>query len=136
MICRHPIFQKLFNATFFAKKGINRRSYYFAGLELLPLETLGLLMDAIVCGIDRWKSGRHEMVAFDAEVYRPVHAQSMAFLNKWVDEYRSAVHPVDLAKECRREILANARKLIEEPAAPVPTSRTMFPLHVFSKSSQ
>ncbi|KAJ6620724.1 hypothetical protein B0H10DRAFT_1945786 [Mycena sp. CBHHK59/15] len=108
-ICCHRIFQKLLNRAFFAKKGINRRSYYFAGKDLLPLETLGLLNNSIVCGIDRWKTGCYQMVSFDAEIYATVHEQSMVFLNAWVAEYTLDAHPVNLAEVCRREFLTKAR---------------------------
>ncbi|KAJ6619441.1 hypothetical protein B0H10DRAFT_2216736 [Mycena sp. CBHHK59/15] len=97
-INRHGIFQKVLNGAFFAKKGINQRSFYFAGQELLPLETLGLFQDAIVCGIDRWKTGRYQIVDFGADTYRCIHEQSMEFLNAWVAEYELDVHPVNLAE--------------------------------------
>ncbi|KAJ6565820.1 hypothetical protein DFH09DRAFT_462216 [Mycena vulgaris] len=57
IICHHPIFQKLLNTTFFAAKGINRRIYYFAGMQMLPVVTFGLLIDSVLCGIAWWKPG-------------------------------------------------------------------------------
>ncbi|KAJ6589611.1 hypothetical protein B0H19DRAFT_239672 [Mycena capillaripes] len=76
----HSIFQKLLNAVFFAKKGKNRRAHYFNDLEALPKQTFGLLMDATVCGIDRWKTGEHQMVPFEAEEYRPIHQEQCSLL--------------------------------------------------------
>ncbi|KAJ6611867.1 hypothetical protein B0H10DRAFT_1952754 [Mycena sp. CBHHK59/15] len=99
-IGRHKIFQKLLNATFFAKKGINRCLYYFKDDDLMPCETLGLFHDAIVCGIDRWKTGHYEVVPFVAETYGRLHEDSMVFVNAWVTEYASSVHPVNLAEAC------------------------------------
>ncbi|KAJ7129963.1 hypothetical protein C8R46DRAFT_1142795 [Mycena filopes] len=131
-IGRHRIFQKLLNAAFFAEKGINRRGFYFAGLNELPLETLGMFMDAVVCGIDRWKTGRHKTVAFDAEVYGRIHKDTMEFLEAWVAEYQNTLHPVNLAQECLRDLLTNARKLLTAPVEETPSRRGMFPIHVFS----
>ncbi|KAJ6471813.1 hypothetical protein C8R47DRAFT_744080 [Mycena vitilis] len=105
----HKIFQKLVNAAFFSKERKKRRSHYFDGLEALPRETFGLLMDAIVCGIDRWKTGEWEMVAFEAEVYRPIHRQSMIFIGKWIAEFDKDVYPENLAKARLREMLIKAR---------------------------
>ncbi|KAJ6573254.1 hypothetical protein B0H10DRAFT_2348949 [Mycena sp. CBHHK59/15] len=105
----HSIFQKLLNAAFFAKKGKNCRAHYFNGLESLPEQTFGLLMDATVCGIDRWKTGEHQMVAFEAEEYRPIHRESMQFIKDWMAEFSRDVYPVNLARERLREMLTNAR---------------------------
>ncbi|KAJ7767819.1 hypothetical protein B0H16DRAFT_1716729 [Mycena metata] len=131
-IGRHCVFQQLLNAAFFAEKGINRRAFYFAGMDELPLETFGLFMDAVVCGIDRYKTGRYKMVDFDAEHYAHIHKESMTFLRAWVSEYQKDVHPVNLAQECLRDLLTAARKLVEAPAEKNPSRRAMFPLHVFS----
>ncbi|KAJ7155094.1 hypothetical protein C8R46DRAFT_436457 [Mycena filopes] len=133
-IARHRIFQKLLNAAFFAEKGSNRRGFYFSGLNELPLETLGLLLDAVVCGIDRWQTGRHKIVNFDAEKYGRIHKDSMEFLEAWVAEYQQDIHPVNLAQECLRDLLTNARKLSVAPLEENPSRRGMFPLHVFSAS--
>ncbi|KAJ6544921.1 hypothetical protein B0H10DRAFT_1970008 [Mycena sp. CBHHK59/15] len=123
----HSIFQKLLNAAFFAKKGKNCRAHYFNGLESLPEQTFGLLMDATVCGIDRWKTGEHQMVAFEAEEYRPIHRESMQFIKDWMAEFSRDVYPVNLARERLREMLTNARKLSEAPAEPTKTRCSMFP---------
>ncbi|KAF8178297.1 hypothetical protein K438DRAFT_2179456 [Mycena galopus ATCC 62051] len=122
-IYKHKIFQQLLNAAFFASKGINRRSHYFRDVELLPYETLALLCDAIVCGIDRWKTGRYAVKgdSFNAETYGRLHEDSVTFLKAWVAEYTKDVHPVNLAEARLRELLTNARKLIDEPAAQVVT---------------
>ncbi|KAJ7429561.1 hypothetical protein B0H11DRAFT_1944596 [Mycena galericulata] len=131
-MCRNPIFQKLLNIVFFAKKGINRRSHYFKGDVLLPLETLGLLMDAVICGMDRWKTGQYELVDFDAEHYGRIHEDSMVFLRKWVKEY--AEHQVeDLAVELRTQMLTKARGLSNTPAEQPRPRRGMFPMGVFSQ---
>ncbi|KAJ7876961.1 hypothetical protein B0H13DRAFT_2347380 [Mycena leptocephala] len=117
---RHPVFQKLLNAAFFAPKGLNRRAFYFTGHDFLPPATLGFLMTAIVCGIDRYKIGRHEIVA------------SMQFIRKWIDEYDKDVYPANLAEERLREMLSKARKLSETPAKPDQNRRSMFPMDIFS----
>ncbi|KAJ7509475.1 hypothetical protein B0H11DRAFT_2216395 [Mycena galericulata] len=131
-MCRKLIFQKLLNIVFFAKKGINRRSHYFKGDVLLPLETLGLLMDAVICGMDRWKTGQYELVDFDAEHYGRIHEDSMVFLRKWVKEY--AEHQVeDLAVELRTQMLTKARGLSNTPAEQPRPRRGMFPMGVFSQ---
>ncbi|KAJ7743570.1 hypothetical protein B0H16DRAFT_1859527 [Mycena metata] len=134
-IGRHCVFQRLLNAAFFAEKGTKRRAFYFAGMDELPLETFGLFMDAVVCGIDRWKTGRHKVVDFDAEQYGRIHKDSMTFLQAWVSEYQRDVHPVNLAQQCLRDLLTNARKLVEVPAEKNPSRHAMFPLHVFSAQS-
>ncbi|KAJ7874876.1 hypothetical protein B0H13DRAFT_2551366 [Mycena leptocephala] len=103
---RHPVFQKLLNAAFFAPKGQNHRAFYFTGHDFLPPATLGFLMTAIVCSIDKYKTGRHEIVAFDSETYRPVYQASMQFIGKWIDEYTKDVYPVNLAEERLRECSA------------------------------
>ncbi|KAF7339033.1 hypothetical protein MVEN_01979500 [Mycena venus] len=135
-MCRHPIFQKLLIACFFAPKGINRRGFFFDGKDMLPLETLGLFMDAIICGIDRWKTARHTPIDFDAETYGGSgHEASMAFLKAWMAEYKAAVYPVNLAEACLREMLSNARKLCEIPSEEAPPRPSMFPMHVFSNTN-
>ncbi|KAJ6456240.1 hypothetical protein C8R47DRAFT_1165622 [Mycena vitilis] len=128
----HKIFQKLVNAAFFSKERKKRRSHYFDGLEALPRETFGLLMDAIVCGIDRWKTGEWEMVAFEAEVYRPIHRQSMIFIGKWIAEFDKDVYPENLAKARLREMLIKARKLSDVPAEPAKDRRSVFNMSLFS----
>ncbi|KAJ6464431.1 hypothetical protein C8R45DRAFT_1107330 [Mycena sanguinolenta] len=135
-MCRHPIFQKLFVACFFAPKGMNRRGFYFDGLDQVPLETMGLLMDAIICGINRWKTGRHTRIDFDAETYGGSgHESSMKFLKAWVAEYGAPLYPVNLAEACRRELLSNARQLSGEPSEEAPPCPSMFPMHVFSNAT-
>ncbi|KAJ7766419.1 hypothetical protein DFH07DRAFT_938778 [Mycena maculata] len=133
-MCRHPIFQKLLNIVLFAKKGLNRRSFYFDGMDLLPLETLGLMMDAMICGIDRWKTREHVVVDFSAEVYTPIHENSMKFLEAWVKEYVSELRPVDLAAELRSQMLTKARGLSKAPAEAAPIRREMFPMDLFSQT--
>ncbi|KAJ6552942.1 hypothetical protein B0H19DRAFT_1263378 [Mycena capillaripes] len=123
----HSIFQKLLNAAFFAKKGKNRRAHYFNDLEALPKQTFGLLMDATVCGIDRWKTGEHQMVPFEAEEYRPIHQESMQFIEDWTAEFSRDVYPVNVAQERLREMLTKARKLAQAPAEPSKQRRSMFP---------
>ncbi|KAJ6629829.1 hypothetical protein B0H10DRAFT_1939463 [Mycena sp. CBHHK59/15] len=133
-MCRHPIFQKLLVACFFAPKGINRCGFFFNGKEMLPLETMGLFMDvvkifSIICGIDRWKTGRHTRIDFDAEIYGGCgHEDSVSFLEAWMAEYKVAVYPVNLAEACLREMLSNAH-----PQATLPKSvrgGPRSPLHV------
>ncbi|KAJ7649034.1 hypothetical protein DFH06DRAFT_1135291 [Mycena polygramma] len=128
----HKIFQKLLNAAFFSKERKKRRSHYFDGLEMLPGETFGLMMDAIVCGIDRWKTGEWEMVKFEAEVYRPIHQQSMIFIGKWIAEFDKDVYPENLAKARLREMLTKARKLSNVPAEPAKDRRSVFNMSLFS----
>ncbi|KAJ6572986.1 hypothetical protein B0H10DRAFT_2237290 [Mycena sp. CBHHK59/15] len=87
-IGHNVIFQKLLNATFFfAETGVNSCAHYFAGIELLPDQTLGLMMSAIVCGIDRWKTGQHKVkgVGFEAEAYRGIYEESLQFIDTWSD---------------------------------------------------
>ncbi|KAJ7467960.1 hypothetical protein FB451DRAFT_1257596 [Mycena latifolia] len=132
-ICRNPIFQKILNAVFFAKKGANRRAHYFTDLEMVPQETLALFMDAVVCGIDRWKTGQHTGVDFDAEVYAPVHQDSMNFLDAWLAEFKKDKHPADLAQALLREMLSNARRISDTPAEKEHTRRSMFPMDIFTK---
>ncbi|KAJ7496738.1 hypothetical protein FB451DRAFT_1208642, partial [Mycena latifolia] len=116
-ICGHRIFQKLLNSAFFAKKGANRRAHYFNGMDLLPTETLALLMDAVVCGIDRWKTGEYDSrsAPFEAKTYAPVHRDSMAFLKTWILEYEADVYPVNLANERLKGMLSKARMLSGAP---------------------
>ncbi|KAJ6585888.1 hypothetical protein B0H19DRAFT_1250643 [Mycena capillaripes] len=126
-IGHHSIFQKLLNAAFFAKKGKNRRAHYFNDLEALPKQTFGLLMDVTVCGIDRRKTGEHQMVPFEAEEYRPIHQESMQFIEDWTAEFSRDVYPVNVAQERLREMLTKARKLAQAPAEPSKQRRSMFP---------
>ncbi|KAJ7921625.1 hypothetical protein B0H13DRAFT_2318323 [Mycena leptocephala] len=120
---RHPVFQKLLNAAFLAPKGQNRRAFYFTGHDLLPEAAFGFLMTA---------TGRHEVVAFDSETYRPVYQASMQFIRKWIAEYNKDVYPANLAEERLREMLSKARKLSETPAKPDQNRRSMFPMDIFS----
>ncbi|KAJ6489419.1 hypothetical protein DFH09DRAFT_376327 [Mycena vulgaris] len=126
-ICRHPIFQQLLNKAFFAKTGINRRAHYFKGLHALPKETLGLMMDSIMCGIDRWNTGEHNprSAPFDAKTYAPIHAESIRFLDAWMGEYQCEEngHPVDLSATCLREMLSKARYAV---ALSIDSSLTQF----------
>ncbi|KAJ7755300.1 hypothetical protein DFH07DRAFT_1028195 [Mycena maculata] len=133
-MCRHPIFQKLLNIIFFAKKGLNRCSFYFDGMDLLPLETLGLMMDAIICGINRWKTGEHVVINFSAEVYTPVHEDCMKFLEAWVKEYASELQPVDLAAELQSQMLTKACGPSKAPTEVAPIRREMFPMDLFSQT--
>ncbi|KAJ7204954.1 hypothetical protein GGX14DRAFT_569094 [Mycena pura] len=148
-ICCHPIFQKLLNVVFFAKRGSNRRAEYFMGIpysvysptlftekgsiNIMPLESMALLMVAVVCAIDRWKTGEYNCKAnpFDAKVYAPIHEATIQFLESWVVEYQAEVYPVDLATERRREMLTKARMLCDSAVEQLPTRPSMFPLHVF-----
>ncbi|KAJ7688631.1 hypothetical protein B0H17DRAFT_1068193, partial [Mycena rosella] len=66
---------------------------------MLPVKFFALLMDAVICGIDRWQTGEHETIDFDAEAYLPIHENSMAFLEDWLAEYgNEELHPKDLAR--------------------------------------
>ncbi|KAJ7018409.1 hypothetical protein C8F04DRAFT_1328178 [Mycena alexandri] len=131
-ICHHSVFQKVLNGAFFAKKGLNRRGHYFEGMEELPLETLALIMDAVVCSIDRWKTGEHQIVAFSAEVYAPFHISTMKFLEAWYVEYERDVYPENLARKLLRDMLTKARRISGQPAEKVAAQREMFPMHVFT----
>jgi hypothetical protein len=62
-----------------------------------------------VCGIDRYKTRRYEVVAFDSETYRPIYQASMQFIRKWIAEYNKDVYPANLAEERFREMLSKAR---------------------------
>ncbi|KAJ6566641.1 hypothetical protein B0H19DRAFT_1257838 [Mycena capillaripes] len=132
-IGHNVIFQKLLNAAFFAETGVNSRAHYFKGMELLPDQTLGLMMSAIVCGINRWKTGQHKVkgVGFEAEAYRGIYEESLQFIDTWVREFSKDVYPVNLAGKCLGDLLANARKLSDTPTEPEQHRRSMFPTHMF-----
>ncbi|KAJ7082674.1 hypothetical protein B0H15DRAFT_803122 [Mycena belliarum] len=134
-ICGHKVFQKLLNLAFFADSGANRRAHYFNGKEILPTETMGFLMDAVVCAIDRWKTGRYSCrsAPFEAKTYAAIHQDTMVFLEKWLLEYKLEVHPVDLATERLKGMLSKARKLCDTSVEEVETRPSMFPLHVFTQ---
>ncbi|KAJ7040176.1 hypothetical protein C8F04DRAFT_1314134 [Mycena alexandri] len=133
-MCHHSIFQKVLNGAFFAKKGHNRRAHYFEGLEELPLETLALIMDAVVCSIDRWKTGEHEVVAFSAENYASFHVSTMKFLEAWYSEYERNIYPENLARKLLRDMLTKARRISGQPVEKVAAQRAMFPMHVFASN--
>ncbi|KAJ6504011.1 hypothetical protein DFH09DRAFT_1335443 [Mycena vulgaris] len=46
-------------------------------------------MDSIMCGIDRWNTGEHDSrsAPFEAKTYAPIHAESLGFLEAWMEEY-------------------------------------------------
>ncbi|KAJ7160814.1 hypothetical protein C8R46DRAFT_354738 [Mycena filopes] len=130
-ICHHSVFQKVLNAAFFAKKGMNHRNHYFADKDELPLETLALIMDAVVCAIDRWKTGEHQTVAFTAEVYAPFHRTTMEFLAKWYNEFERDIYPENVARKLLRDMLTNGRCLLGAPLETAPAPKAMFPMHIF-----
>ncbi|KAJ7110338.1 hypothetical protein C8R43DRAFT_1160175 [Mycena crocata] len=132
--CHHPIFQKILNAAFFAKTGLNSRAKYFEKDEELPVETLALIMDAVSCGIDRWKTGEYctKSAPFEAKTYGPVHDDCRLFLNSWVAEYKSNLQPVNLASTLLKEMLTKARRAAGAPIKPV-QARSRFPMHVFTQ---
>ncbi|KAJ7081495.1 hypothetical protein C8R44DRAFT_895021 [Mycena epipterygia] len=133
-IGRNTVFQKLCTAALFGKKKANRRGHYFAGLSMLPIETMALLMDAVICAIHRWRTGEYKMVPFEGEVYATIHHTSIEFLNAWLTEYaNNAIHPEDLARGLLRDMLVKARAVSNTPAETVQTSRSMFPMGVFAK---
>ncbi|KAJ7114265.1 hypothetical protein C8R44DRAFT_795374 [Mycena epipterygia] len=132
-ICRHTIFQTVLNTTFFAKTGINCRGHYFAGLDQLPEQTFGLMLNAVMCGIDRWKTGEYtsKRVPFDRKTYADVYKESLGFLSAWISEYQLDVHPVDLATQRLQELLRTARMVSGTAVEPVQTRGSLFPMHVF-----
>ncbi|KAJ7147091.1 hypothetical protein C8R43DRAFT_1129870 [Mycena crocata] len=135
--CRHAVFQKVLNAAFFRKTGLNKRAHYFKSMDVLPTETMALIMAAVACSIDRWKTGEYvvKSAPFDAEVYRDVHLQSRTFLEHWISEYESDVYPVNIAAVHLREMLTKAR-LAASVTEEEPQAKARFPMHVFSNVSR
>ncbi|KAJ7606691.1 hypothetical protein FB45DRAFT_1040937 [Roridomyces roridus] len=134
-MCRHPAVQYVVNKSFFAKTGAGRRAYLFEGMDLFPVQTLALVLDAIMCAIDRWKSGEHDIKAypFSAAKYGAEHVATLDFLRVWIAEFKKTEkHPVDLATECLKNLLKNGREaagISAETAPRVQVSR--FPMHLF-----
>ncbi|KAJ7699002.1 hypothetical protein B0H17DRAFT_1049912 [Mycena rosella] len=101
---------------------------------MLPVELFALLMDAVICGIDRWQTGEHQTIDFDAEAYLPIHENSMAFLEDWLAEYgNEELHPKDLARALLTDMLSKARHITDTPAEKEQSRRSMFPMGVFAK---
>ncbi|KAJ7612279.1 hypothetical protein FB45DRAFT_875155 [Roridomyces roridus] len=136
-MCRHPAIQYVVNKSFFAKTGAGRRAYLFEGMDLFPVQTLALVLDAIICAIDRWKTGEHDVKAypFSAAKYGAEHVATLDFLRVWIAEFKKAEkHPVDLATECLKNLLKNGRQaagISAETAPRVQVSR--FPMHLFAE---
>ncbi|KAJ7889435.1 hypothetical protein B0H13DRAFT_2341562 [Mycena leptocephala] len=128
-ICRHPIFQQLLNRGFFAKQGVNRRAHYFVDADTLPVETMAFLFDAVICAINRWKTGEYDVkqAPFSTEAYAVVHQASLEFIKAWIAEYSLPNYPENLATALLRDMLTK-----QEKAQP---KRAMYPMHLFTSTA-
>ncbi|KAJ7645292.1 hypothetical protein B0H17DRAFT_1216079 [Mycena rosella] len=104
---RNAILQNVFNLACFGVKA-NWRGHYFEGLDTIPVETLGLIVAAVKCGLDAWKTGRPLDVAFDFDPYAGVYKNACAHLSGWVTF--SKTQPIDVAQPLLKEMLRAARE--------------------------
>ncbi|KAJ7683449.1 hypothetical protein B0H17DRAFT_1205146 [Mycena rosella] len=104
---RNTILQNVFNLACFGVKA-NWRGHYFEGLDTIPVETLGLIVAAVKCGLDAWKTGRPLDVAFDFDPYAGVYKNASAHLSGWVAF--SKTQPIDVAQPLLKEMLRAARE--------------------------
>ncbi|KAJ7190519.1 hypothetical protein GGX14DRAFT_579792 [Mycena pura] len=143
-ICTHPSMLSILKTTCFAKRGKNSRAHYFEDkdgipLEILPLPTLALIMDAIACAISRWETGEHDVESkkFSADAYGgDHHVETMAWLKLWVAEFADPeVNAVNVAENVRRDLLRNARGSVKAPAKAPPAKKQRLSTAVFSRAA-
>ncbi|KAF8876416.1 hypothetical protein BD779DRAFT_1560568 [Infundibulicybe gibba] len=103
---RNPIIQNLLNVHWFGD-GTHNRAFYFSGLSLLPLITIALILSAVACAIDEWKTGRFVGVGFERTHYAARFNRFLKTLQQWKEF--SATQDHDLATELQTDLLRNAR---------------------------
>ncbi|KAJ7453526.1 hypothetical protein FB451DRAFT_1185332 [Mycena latifolia] len=104
---RHGVLQAVFNLTCFGKKG-NRRGHYFTDMDAIPVETLALVVTAITCVLDEWKTGRQVDHKFEADPYAAYYDRALAHLRGWVTY--NADKAIDVAKPLLKNMLRVARE--------------------------
>ncbi|KAJ7752963.1 hypothetical protein B0H16DRAFT_1836106 [Mycena metata] len=105
---RHSILQAVFNLACFGKNA-NRRAHYFTGLDGIPIETLALIVSAVKCAIDGWKTGRHVDVSFETDPYAAYYGAVLGHLRGWV-EFSGQPGMTDVAGSLMKEMLSIARE--------------------------
>ncbi|KAJ7127997.1 hypothetical protein C8R44DRAFT_851204 [Mycena epipterygia] len=123
---RHPIIQNIFNVACFGAHG-NRRAHYFAHMAEIPLVTLALIIAAVKCALDEWKTGRRVDKSFDFDPYATIYNDALTHLQGWVAW--SAKQPVNLVSRLLTEMLRIARET--STTAPV-TNTVAEPSRTFS----
>ncbi|KAF7333568.1 hypothetical protein MSAN_02415800 [Mycena sanguinolenta] len=104
---RHAIIQAAFNLSCFGKNS-NRRAHYFDGMDAVPVETVALIVTAIKCALDQWKTGEQGDVKFDNDTYRAYYRRVSEHLYGWV-EY-TATQSIDTAGILLKDMLRVARE--------------------------
>ncbi|KAJ6465323.1 hypothetical protein C8R45DRAFT_1219724 [Mycena sanguinolenta] len=104
---RHPIIQAAFNLACFGKKA-DCRAYYFDDVDAVPVETIALIVTAIKCALDQWKTGQQVDVKFDNDTYAAYYKKALAHLDGWV-EYTST-QSIDVAGIMLKDMLRAARE--------------------------
>ncbi|KAF7351884.1 hypothetical protein MVEN_01150000 [Mycena venus] len=103
---RHVILQAAFNLACFGKRS-NRRGHYFRNMDAVPVETIALIVAAIKCALDQWKTGQQADVKFDGEAYAAYYNRVLDHLRGWVAY--TATQSIDVAGTILKEMLRVAR---------------------------
>ncbi|KAJ7237029.1 hypothetical protein B0H12DRAFT_1075687 [Mycena haematopus] len=103
---RNVILQNTLNIACFGTNA-NRRGYYFTGMDKIPLETLALVVAAVRCAIDEWKTGRPVEVKFEFEPYAGTYKTALKHLRGWIAF--AATQTIDVATPALAALLRVAR---------------------------
>ncbi|KAJ7439719.1 hypothetical protein B0H11DRAFT_2354759, partial [Mycena galericulata] len=123
---RHPILQGTFNIACFGEHS-RRRGHYFSDMEGIPLVTLALIVAAVKCAIDEWKTGRRVDKSFDYDPYAQTYNDALKHLTGWVSF--SATQPVNVISPLLKEMLRVARDTATSAPA---IEATVEPSSIFS----
>ncbi|KAF8151240.1 hypothetical protein K438DRAFT_1988232 [Mycena galopus ATCC 62051] len=87
----------------------NRWGHYFKGMDKIPLETLALIVAAVQCAIDEWKTGHPVEVKFEFEPYAGTYKAALKHLQGWIAF--AAMQTVNVATPMLAALLHVAREV-------------------------
>ncbi|EIN11499.1 hypothetical protein PUNSTDRAFT_131664 [Punctularia strigosozonata HHB-11173 SS5] len=111
----HPVIQDVLNSTLFKDRlspGVIHQQYF---TPELPLTTLALILTAIECVLDEWKTGEEKRLNFSEKEYKDVFEEHLAALEQWQNRV-----PYGMAT-IRRGLTENARLYAKAPIEAQPT---------------
>lgn len=103
---KNAIIQNMLNLNWFGS-GTFRRASFFAGQTSLPLVTIALILTAVLCAIDEWRTGERVTIPFQRDAYLRHYQKFLRNLTRWKEW--SATQQRDLTSELQESLLYNAR---------------------------
>ncbi|KAI0287420.1 hypothetical protein BC826DRAFT_917178, partial [Russula brevipes] len=101
---QNPILQKAINVIWFANR-IDEGVLYSKFFRPIPLPTIALVLTAIECGINEWRTGSREDIDFKLSDYKNTYEDHVVMLNIFKDETQN----IGIVPKIQNKLYQNAQ---------------------------